>query len=541
MNMEEVESTIMNVFGQKDYSEEEEEVSNSSEQKNFILDIDERPDTIIEKILIEIFNNNIYNKSEEDNIAIYQKKVKKLCLNFQSHKIILLLLTNIRNIIKKYKNKILEMPDIKKFRNFDIKPLFFPKKNNSIDKNYSYRYNTFKIEREDELNSKSFSKGEKKFDFYYSVVKNLFNRLKHVKNCLKKVAPIIEKVFELPLSEFEKFSIYECEKEGFLSIIIHDDFIWNEIMENKNKQFNKIIQEITEGNNSNINTLTTKIEYFENFCQERNIEIAETSSSIDRRYPEDAKPLQEISLKEETRRKNNFMKNEIGISSIKISESDTSNLISNTLKNFKENNSQNLEDIKILGNINEKINFKKEILKKKFPFAEKKNIYSSIKINNITEENINCIGNDKSNIINLFNKEKWFTSKNKITNNKKESNNNVNKKIANKNNNYKIDKKEIPSDLDDLVKFIENDDKNETKNKKKKKNKKKTKKKNKTEDIVNKEGENMNEEEMKNQKEDEEFNKLKENILKNSINRFKIHKIKFKYRPEWLEQISIIP
>ena len=51
----------------------------------------------------------------------------------------------------------------------------------------------------------------------------------------------------------------------------------------------------------------------------------------------------------------------------------------------------------------------------------------------------------------------------------------------------------------------------------------------------------MNEEEMKNQKKDEEFNELKENILKNSINRFKIHKIKFKYRPEWLEQISIIP
>ena len=539
--MEEMESSIMNVFDQKDYSEEEEEeVSNSSEPKNFILDIDERPDTIIEKMLIDIFNNTISHKSEEDNIAIYQEKVKRLCLNFQSHKIILLLLSNIRNIIKKYKIKILEMPDIKKFRNITIKPLYFRKKNNSIVKNYSYRYNTFKIERGDELNSKSFSRGKKNFDFYFSVVKNLFNKLRHVKICLKKVAPIIEKVFELPLSEFEKFSIYELEKAGYLSIIIHDDFIWNEIISNKNKQFNKIIQEITEGNNGNINTLTNKIDYFESFCQERKIQIAETSSSIDRRYPEDAKPLQEISLKEESSRKNNFMKNEIGISSIKIGESDTSNLINNTLKNFKEYNSQNLEDIKILGNINEKINFKKEILKKKFPFAEKKNIYSSIKINNITEENINCIGNDKANILNLFNKEKSFKNKNKIITNKKESNNNVNKKITNKNNNYKIDKKEIPSDIDDLVKFIENDDKNETKNKKKKKNKKKAKKKNKTEETINKEGENMNEEEMKKQKEDEEFNELKENILKNSINRFKIHKIKFKYKPEWLEQISKI-
>jgi len=537
--MKEMESSIINEIDQKEYSEEEEEEEpSSSEPKNFILDIDERPDTIIEKMLIDIFNSTISNKSEEDNISIYQEKVKKLCLNFQSHKIILLLLTNIRNIIKKYKNKILEMPDIKKYRNITIKPLFSGKQHFSIDKKYSYKYNTFKIERGDELNSKSFSRGKKRFDFYSSVVKNLFNKLRHVKICLKKVAPIIEKVFEFPLSEFEKFSIYECEKDGYLSIIIHDDFIWNEIIANKNKQFNKIIQEITEGNNSNTKSLTNKIDYFESFCQERYIKIAETSSSLDRRFPEDAKPLEEITLKEESHRKNNFMKNDIGISSIKIKESDTSHLISNTLKNFKEYNNQNLEDIKILGNINEKINFKKELLKKKFPFAEKKNIYSSIKINNITEENINCIGNDKPNIINLFNKEKSFKNKNKITNNKKESNNNVSKKITNKNNNYKIDKKEIPSDIDDLVKFIENDDKNETKNKKKKKNKKKTKKKNKTEDITNKEGENMNEEEMKKIKEDEEFNELKENILKNSINRFKIHKIKFKYKPEWLEQLS---
>ena len=336
--MKEVESSIINDIDQKDYSEEEEEPS-TCESKNFNLDIDERPDTIIEKMLIEIFNNTISNKSEEDNIIFYQEKVKRLCQNFESHKIILLLLTNIRSIIKKYKNKILEMPDIKKFRNITLKPLFFRKKNNSIIKNYSYRYNTFKIEREDELNSKSFSREKKKFDFYFSVVKNLFNKLKHVKICLKKVAPIIEKVFELPLSEFEKFSIYECEKAGYLSIIIHDDFIWNEVIGNKNKQFNKIIQEITEGNNCNLNTLSNKIDYFESFSQERKIKIAETSSSIDMRYPEDAKPLQEISLKEESKRKNNFMKNEIGISSIKISESDTSDLISSTLKNLKEYNS----------------------------------------------------------------------------------------------------------------------------------------------------------------------------------------------------------
>jgi hypothetical protein len=171
--MKEMESSIINDINQKDYSEEEEEEPSSSEPKNFILDIDERPDTIIEKMLIDIFNNTISNKSEEDNITFYQEKVQKLCQNFQSHKIILLLLTNIRNIIKKYKNKILEMPDIKKFRNITIKPLFFRKKNNSIIKNYSYRYNTFKIEREDELNSKSFSR-EKKSLIFISVLSKIY-------------------------------------------------------------------------------------------------------------------------------------------------------------------------------------------------------------------------------------------------------------------------------------------------------------------------------------------------------------------------------
>ena len=48
----------------------------------------------------------------------------------------------------------------------------------------------------------------------------------------------------------------------------------------------------------------------------------------------------------------------------------------------------------------------------------------------------------------------------------------------------------------------------------------------------------MNEEELKQKKEDDEINEIKENLLKNSINRFKIHKIKFKYKKEWLEQIS---
>ena len=99
----------------------------------------------------------------------------------------------------------------------------------------------------------------------------------------------------------------------------------------------------------------------------------------------------------------------------------------------------------------------------------------------------------------------------------------------------KIDKSEIPNDLDDLVKYIVNDDKVEAQIKKKKKNKKR-KKKNKNEIKEEKQEEketHIKENEKKDEKED-----IKEDFLQNSINRYKIHKIKFKYRPKWLNKIS---
>ena len=108
---------------------------------------------------------------------------------------------------------------------------------------------------------------------------------------------------------------------------------------------------------------------------------------------------------------------------------------------------------------------------------------------------------------------------------KKESNESI------KSNNKKID---IPNDIDDLVKYIEKDDKNENAGKKKKKNKKKKKKKN---EIKEDKKEENNEDFGESNKKDE-IDDIKQDLLKNSINRFKIHKIKFKYRPKWLQKIS---
>ena len=100
---------------------------------------------------------------------------------------------------------------------------------------------------------------------------------------------------------------------------------------------------------------------------------------------------------------------------------------------------------------------------------------------------------------------------------------------------FKVDKNEIPNDIDDLVKYIVNDDKTETQNKKKKRNKKR-KKKNKNEIKEDKKEEK--EEDSKDINIKDDIKDIKEELVKNSINRFKIHKIKFKYKPKWINKIS---
>ena len=97
----------------------------------------------------------------------------------------------------------------------------------------------------------------------------------------------------------------------------------------------------------------------------------------------------------------------------------------------------------------------------------------------------------------------------------------------------KIDKSEIPNDLDDLVKYIVNDDKTETQ-KKKKKNKKKKKKKS---EVKEDKKEEQDKGDIKKDDRDE-VEETKKDLAKNSINRYKIHKIKFKYRPKWLNKIT---
>ena len=271
--------------------------------QKILLDIDEKPDTIIEKILINIFNSYISpesNNKEYLESYICQKKIKILSLKHQKYQIIYYLLTKIRRLIKKYREKIFELPTVIELQEKMIQR-YYPR-SFSFYKKYTNDYIDFSIDPP--LRNKSFPKMRKNFD-YFTTVKNLFNELKNIKNCLKKTAYIIEDIFKIPLSEFEKFSIYECEKEDYLAILIHDSFIWNEIVKNRNTKLNNIIKEITEDDNKNLHLMTNKIEYFKNLHEYKKINIDEMlkiskiGSSIDKRFPEDAKMKYKINIKKE--------------------------------------------------------------------------------------------------------------------------------------------------------------------------------------------------------------------------------------------------
>ena len=528
---------------QKDSSSEE-HIENPFKSKlhKMFLDIEEKPEIIIEKILITLFNKYI-NPSAADidysEIIMEQNKIKLLCMKQEKSKIVYILLTKIRSLIKKYKEKLFELPNIIELREKIFQKIY--KRSHSLNKIISKRYLNFFIER---INlSHSYPK-IKKFN-YFLLVKNLFCELKNIKNCLRKTAPIIEKIFNLPLSKYTKFSIWECERDDYLKILIHDDFIWNQIRRCNNAYLSDIISEITENDNKNLSSMTDKLNYFKLIEEYKKInidemlKISEIGSSIDTRYPEDAKPI--YSLRDE------FYENMITEDKdMKYSYEEAD------VDEYTNSEEQNNDDINSFKEIKIYKTLQKRVIQTKSG-AIKKSILANKTINNINininKENkyIDIPSLLKNNDINTHEGFDKITSLNKnieIKNINKRKKKDLKKKNLEKkeNNNkskksIKIDKNEIPNDLDDLVKYIVNDDKdkNETQNKKKKKNKKR-KKKNKNEIKEDKKEEK--EEDIKEKEQSDEIEKIKEDLLKNSINRFKIHKIKFKFRPKWLNKIS---
>ena len=539
-----------------------------------------------------IYNRNIKPDKTKPkiNIESNQNKIKELCKKYDTSYIVLLLLKSIRKLINKYREIIFDLPTITKILRETYSLEY---KERSYSQNYKFKkidqfqkfINYFKTDN----NITPVSKSLNKYKNPNTIMKSLFAELYNIKKCLRKSAPIINKIFEYPLSKYEKFSIDQCQKEEYLNILIRDKFIANEINKNIDPKLIILLNEISEGNYLNSKLMTEKLNYFNIKLNQRKeyakyLTIAEIGSSIDEKCPEDCELLGETSINNiynfinEEDINNNYFLSAEGDLDFDIIEDD----------NIKENNNfpninmihfgNGINNIESNKNIINEIDTNTYIPKIKDAIinqneVKKQSIISNNKINSINiSENKNFLD-----VPNLFTKNKNinkdfkkifnFDPKNKktrgeyanILNDERlrrggteqaiikdiKNNNNKNKvenkgnKFANNNKNLKSDKKEIPSDLDDLVKYIEKDDKKSTQNKKKKKNKKRNKKKNKNEAELNEDKDEKNEINVSKDKEDNnEIEDIKKNFINNSINRYKIHKIKFKYGTKWLEKIS---
>ena len=276
--------------------------------------------------------------------------------------------------------------------------------------------------------------------------------------------------------------------------------------------------------------MTDRINYFKLIEEYKKInlddilKISEIGSSIDVRFPEDAKPLKEEFyeniITDDKDMKYSFL-------DIDIDE----------CTNSEEQNNEDINSIRIYKALKKKIlqtkpvGLNKSILSNNININNESkffNIPNLLKNNDMERDKITSINkNMEIKSINKINKKKKKETK------KKEILKNENNKSNNK---IKIDKNDIPNDIDDLVKYIVNDDRTETQNKKKKRNKKR-KKKNKNE-IKEEKKEEQEEEDIKEKTNIDDTDEIKKDFIINSINRFQIHKIKFKYRPKYLKKIS---
>ena len=183
--------------GRDSSSDEHIDTNYKSKGNKMFLDIEEKPEIVIEKILINIFNKYITPGNVDIDLSelqMHQDKIKLLTMQQKKSKIVYLLLTKIRSLINKYREKLFELPNI-----IELREKIFQKNHKrsySQNKIISKKYLSFFYERP-RLNS-SYPKF-KKFN-YFLVVKNLFCELKNIRNCLRRTAPIIEKIFEEPLS-----------------------------------------------------------------------------------------------------------------------------------------------------------------------------------------------------------------------------------------------------------------------------------------------------------------------------------------------------
>ena len=167
-------------------SDEHIDTNYKSKDNKMFLDIEEKPEIIIEKILINIFNKYITPGNVDIDLSelqVHQNKIKLLSMQQKKSKIIYLLLTKIRSLIKKYREKLFELPNIIELREKIFQKNY--KRSYSQNKIISKKYLNFFYERP-RLNS-SFPK-LKKFN-YLKFLKSLYPNMQSFQygNAKKKI------------------------------------------------------------------------------------------------------------------------------------------------------------------------------------------------------------------------------------------------------------------------------------------------------------------------------------------------------------------
>ena len=230
-------------------------MSTDEEENNNSIDsaMEENYSTDIERILIEIYNNNNsiissvndneINKTKID-IEAFEKQIKKSLKgqNFRTNLLVLKCLSNkIKEIVCKYREKVFEIDEIKtiyeasKSRMQQLRNNHIIHCNNSVGSNVATNSNSSdnSYDNNEEETANNMLLIVQDEDTRKSVAKILLKELINIKKTLKISSKEIENVFKYPLSLLKnekkkriKFSLELMQSEEFYKTLLNDEFIY---------------------------------------------------------------------------------------------------------------------------------------------------------------------------------------------------------------------------------------------------------------------------------------------------------------------------
>ena len=274
---------------------EEEDNNNSLDNSNFI---EENFNNEIERILIEIYNNNItlissgnYNEINKNSSQV--KDVEKQIKNYLKRenlktnlKVLRTLSNKIKELVGKYKEKVFEIKEIKNiYEIIQRRQLLINNQiihcNNSGESNVATNSNS---------NSLDYSFNEEDNYNFSNLISNLqdekpdilLRELINIKKTLKISSKEIEQIFRYPLNLLKnengkkiKFSIELMQREEFCKTLLNDEIISTilkhikEIFcQNNSSNIIKMIEELEE-NCDHKNEMTRFVEYINNKLEKK--------------------------------------------------------------------------------------------------------------------------------------------------------------------------------------------------------------------------------------------------------------------------------